>query len=308
MASPASIARTRQSCEDALRQSDLSAVKSVLDRANVAAADCVRLTRSVTPAAASQQDVTALVARARDLGLVDELASVERRLVLETALASLRELPAVPVCDAVKELFCDEVESWTKLDDGGKKEFAVGRSRFVDMCKMASLRRFPAGQFDWDVSGLPWSYLARVAPLTLPRALYMTAVRLKGRAPIFFAHLSYRRRGQSLSEAEANRSYYRMARSLELQPAIKGLIASSWIRSPDTQRVSPHLSWLSRVFVENGGFVTTMGPADPSCGVFVRSEARRRLYERGEFTPTIGLVIWPRDAMIAWAKRHPELA
>ena len=52
-------------------------------------------------------------------------------------------------------------------------------------------------------------------PRSLPRAIYVAAAQLKGRAPIFFAHLGYRRRGEPLSEVEANKSYYRMARSLE---------------------------------------------------------------------------------------------
>jgi hypothetical protein len=212
------------------------------------------------------------------------------------------------VYDAVKESLCEEFQSWALLDEEVKKEFVVGRSRFVAMCKMASLRRFPAGQFDWDISGLPISYLLRVNPRVLPRAIYFAATKLRGRAPVFFAHLGYRRPSRSLSEREANKSYYRMAKSLELQPEVKGFVASSWIRSPDTHRVSPHLSWLNRVFLENGGFVAVMGPADPNCGVLVHSQTRRRLYELGEFKPTIGLVIWPRKEMIAWAKAHPKFA
>jgi hypothetical protein len=99
-----------------------------------------------------------------------------------------------------------------------------------------------------------------------------------------------------------------MARSMELQPDIKGLVASSWFRSPDTHRVSPGLAWVNTVVLENGGFVAVRGRARPDCGVFVRSPTRRRLYERGEFTPTIGLVIWPRRALLKWAETHPELA
>ena len=99
-----------------------------------------------------------------------------------------------------------------------------------------------------------------------------------------------------------------MACSMELQPDIKGLVASSWFRSPDTHRVSPHLAWVNTVVVENGGFAAVRGKADPNCGVFVRSQTRRQLYERGEFTPTIGLVLWPRKAMLRWAAAHPELA
>jgi hypothetical protein len=129
---------------------------------------------------------------------------------------------------------------------------------------------------------------------------------MRGLGPVFFSHLNARRKNRSLLEEEANVSYYQMARSLELQPAVKGFAASSWFRSPDTHRVSPRLAWLSRVFLENGGLVATAGAVAPDCGVLYRSLTRQRLYESGQFKPTRGLVIWPRNEMIAWANAHPE--
>jgi hypothetical protein len=173
---------------------------------------------------------------------------------------------------------------------------------------LASLRRFPAGQFDWVRSGLPLSYLLGVGLMDLPAILLVVATRLRGRSPVFFSHLGYRRVGQSLTEIEANRAYHRMARSMALQADIRGLVASSWFRSPDTHRVSPHLAWVNRVVLDNGGCVAVHGPAAADSGVFATSASRRRLYESGSFTPTLGLVIWPRRAMLRWADSHPELA
>jgi hypothetical protein len=99
-----------------------------------------------------------------------------------------------------------------------------------------------------------------------------------------------------------------MAQALEMQPEVLGFAACSWFRSPATHRVSPHLAWVSTVFVENGGLVAEAGRDDPDSGVLARSATRRALYEAGTFTPTRGLVMWPRASMIAWARRHPELA
>lgn len=280
----------------------------MLGAAGVSADERIRAVHEVTQAPSTQAAAARLVERVEFPELDAGRAIVERCLLIETALRSLPALPQVPVSDAVKLLICDEVASWSRLDGDRARAFAAGTSRFEAACKTASLRRFPAGEFDWEAGGLPLSYLLRVSPRDLPRAVYTTVARLGGRAPVFFAHLGYGRRRASLSEVEANRSYYRMARSMELQPAVRGFVASSWIRSPDTHRVSPHLAWLNRVFLENGGFVAVMGAADPGCGVFVRSRARRALYERGEFVPTVGLVIWPRRAMIRWAAAHPEFA
>jgi hypothetical protein len=146
-----------------------------------------------------------------------------------------------------------------------------------------------------------------VSPRNIPGTLSFVLLRMKGFGPVFFSHLNWRRPEVALSELEANRSYYRMAKALELQPHIKGFGACSWFRSPGTHRVSPHLTWLSRVFLENGGLVVEAGPDDPNGGVLYRSTTRRRLFEHGEFRPTKGLAMWPREAMIAWAAAHPEL-
>jgi hypothetical protein len=299
---------TRRACQGALETGDLGDAAEALNRAAVPDSRASLLVHSVTPLGPSQEPIRALVAELGSSGLDVTSAAVERCLLIRTALGSLSTLPALQVCESVKVMFCEELQSWACLADHEKAGFRIGTSRFVDMSQIASLRRFPAGQFDWVRAGLPLSYLLSVTPRALPQALYVTALKLRGRAPMFFTHFGYRRLGQGLSELEANRSYYRMARSMELQPDIKGLVASSWFRSPDTHRVSPHLAWVNTVVVENGGFAAVRGKADVNCGVFVRSQTRRRLYERGEFTPTIGLVLWPRRAMLQWAAAHPELA
>jgi hypothetical protein len=298
---------TRRACEDSLASSELQRAGAALALAGVTDGGVVSLVRSVTHAESTQVPLKAVLAKLAGSGQAGTGAAIERRLLLRAAIDALSSLEAEPVSSSVKALFCEEVRSWTGLAEAAKAKFGAGTSRFVDMCMLASLRRFPAGQFDWVRGGVPLSYLLSVQLRSLPRALYVTAVRLRGRAPVFFSHYGYRRLGQSLSEIEANRSYYRMARSMALQPDIKGLAASSWFRSPDTHRVSPHLAWVNTVVLENGGFVAVRGPADPDCGVFVRSQTRRRLYEAGKFTPTLGLVIWPRRDMLAWAAAHPEL-
>jgi len=94
---------------------------------------------------------------------------------------------------------------------------------------------------------------------------------------------------------------------MELQPAVRGFITCAWFHSPDTYTVSPHLAWLNQVFLENGALVATVGPDDPASGVLDRSPERRQAYENGTFKPTLGLIVWPREEMIAWAARHPEL-
>jgi hypothetical protein len=33
---------------------------------------------------------------------------------------------------------------------------------------------------------------------------------------------------------------------------------------------------------------------------------RKELYDRGEFRPVLTAVLWPRAAVLDWARRHPE--
>jgi len=230
-----------------------------------------------------------------------------RWLLLNAVRGSIRHVVALRVPASVAALFCREF-MFVANADAADKCFDPNRAAFVDMAKKATLRRFPAGQFDWDVSGVPRRSLLHISPRALPRVALFVAARMHGLTPVFFSHLNPHRQNTSLLEEEALRSYFRMAEAMRQQPDIIGFAACSWFRSPDTHAVSPHLRWLSDVFLSNGGLVVRAGRADPDCGVLYRSATRRALYASGRFLPTEGLVLWPRRAMLAWADAHPELA
>jgi hypothetical protein len=244
--------------------------------------------------------------RLRDARAGDALP--ERAALLEAVIASVPRLASLPVPQAVTTLILDEFCFIASADDRALSRCRFGSSRFERLMRIATLSRFPAGQFEWEVSGISRAECLRVGPRALPRLAAFIAFRMRGFGPVFFSHLNPRRPHRSLSELEANKSYYLMAGALARQPHVLGFAACSWFRSPATQRVSPHLSWISRVFVENGGLVVESGRDDPESGALYRSETRRSLYEAGRYTPTRGLAIWPRAAMLAWAAAHPELA
>lgn len=232
--------------------------------------------------------------------------SFERLLILREQQKALPRLASLPVSDDVKRLFCEEFQY--VASPPGSAVFDVSRGSFVALCEVATLRRFPAGQMHWNLSGLPRSWVLQVKGRERLTLLAWIAAKLHGFRPVFFPHLNPNRANRwMLTEQESNRSYYRMAQSLAHQPDVKGLVASSWLHSPDTFAASPHLAWMNRTFVENGGLVVLMGPADPDCGVLSRSPERKKLYDAGLFKPTTGLVIWPRREMLEWAERHPEL-
>jgi len=299
------IGETRRGCVSRIAEPEMSAIAAQVKRHGLDGGACAQLVTSVTASAASQQAIVDLKSRLCGSPR-DDSRSFERYLLVQAALRSLDRLDVLPVTRRAKELVCDEFRYLAAPDDRSIARFTAGQPAFAELCKLATLRRFPAGQFDWDVSGISRSDLLGIAPASLPRALWFVARKMRGLSPVFFSHLSPRRKNRSLSEQESNRSYYLMARAMELQPDIRGFAGCSWFRSPDVQKVSPHLAWISKVFLENGALVVQGGAADPDCGVLHRSGSRKRLYEQGRFKPTVGIVMWPRDAMIDWANRHPE--
>jgi hypothetical protein len=298
------IEQTQLATSRALAEPPLVAVAAALRRQRLDD-ECRRIAGTITTANGQQSRLQAIkdgLAESRAAG-----GSFERLVVLREQLQTLPRIATLPVSDDVKRLFCEEFQFVVSPPRSASLD--VTKGSFVALCEVATLRRFPAGQLHWNRSGLPRSWLLAVKGRERLVLASWIAGKLHGFAPVFFPHLNALRKNRwVLTEEESNRSYYRMAQSLVYQPDVKGLVASSWLHSPDTFAASPHLAWMNRTFLENGGLVVLMGPADPDCGVLSRSPERRKLYEAGLFKPTTGLVVWPRRAMIAWAQRHPEFA
>lgn len=296
---------TEHLCREALHRDDLQQAALALKQAGVSEREGVRLVERVTEDAATHAPIGHLESTALPPEAAERRA-LERLLLLHAAVEALPRVPHLPVGDDVKRRLCAEF-AFFAAEPTDAAWFDVDTASFTAMCKLATLRRFPAGQFDWEVAGISRRDVLGVGVRRLAATLAFIACRMHGLGPVFFSHLNPRREHRSLLEGEANRSYYRMAQAMALQPAIKGFAACSWFRSPATHRASPRLAWLSTVFVENGGMVLESRPESPHAGVLARSATRQRLYEAGQFRPTRGLVLWPRAAMLAWAARHPDL-
>jgi hypothetical protein len=294
-------------CRQALTAMEMQRIDAAIRRQRCEPAGLLRLIGAVSEAPATHEPI----ARLRDAAGPEDPENArpfERFLLLTAAMDTLARIRLVPVSDDVKALMCDEFRFYASHPGEHASRFEIGSASFTAMCKTATLRRFPAGQFDWEVGGIRRSDIAHVSPARIVQTIAFAGLRMRGLKPVFFSHLNWRRGNRSLLETEANRSYYRMAQSMRLQPEIRGFAACSWFRSPGVHRVSPNLAWLSRVFLDNGGFVVEAGPDSAEGGVLHRSKTRRALYDAGKFKPTNGLVMWPRDAVIAWADAHPEFA
>ena len=308
MPDAAVLEQTRAACRDALDQADLQPLwRASLDAGSGAA---LREARALLPEVRTFGSAVPKLAGikqalARDRRPV-EGGAFERFLIVAAAHDALDRLAALPVDERVKDLFCQNFQMYAT--GRTPQPFDLSKASFVAMGQIATLSRFPAGQLDWEVSGIPRSWLFKVRPSRLPRLIATIGWEWRGFGPAFFSHLNPNRRNQGiLLERESLRAYHRMARSMLLQPGIKGLITASWLHSPDTFAISPHLKWLNEVFLQNGGHVFPLGAAAVDSGVLHRSPERQQAYDAGTFKPTEALIVWPREAMLAWAAGHEEL-
>jgi hypothetical protein len=307
VAPPSRSEGVRARCGDALREPALSAVASALCRVHGRLPDIPAIVGSVHEAAGGDQKVRELSGSLARAGFTPESASLERFLLLRCCLHVLDEVERLPVSPRVRGLVYDAFEQFASPPERLVSDFALGGYPFVAMCKIASLRRMPAGQLEWERSGIPRSYFLRVPAREVVRLVRFVLRETGGLRPLFTPHFSiFRKHWLVLREREMNRSYYQMALALREQPAIRGMVAAGWLYSPATYEVSPHLSWLRRGIVENGGFAVSVGPGGAGTGVLTRSVRRRQLFEANSFEPAEELVIWPREAMLRWAAANPQ--
>lgn len=99
-----------------------------------------------------------------------------------------------------------------------------------------------------------------------------------------------------------DRCYLRLAGMLRLNPQARGMYGGSWFYDPVLETVSPRLVYLRKVPQDNGAHVFYVRP-DTSGDALAKSESRRQLHEQGRYNPAAYAVIWPRDALLAWAER-----
>ncbi|MGO9863881.1 MAG: hypothetical protein ACLPLR_09750 [Terriglobales bacterium] len=298
------IAATRAECARELNRSPLAPLVEKL-RAHRA---CETMLRSVLASSNREQAVLALAAQ---LGLVpgeEEQGSrtfaLPRALLAAVALQNLDQVEGLPLETSVKAMIFDYCKFFVSPPPAQVQLFDPSQHSFLALAKIASLERFPAGQFDWEITGFPRSWLFKIPPTSLPKVAYFLVRHLHGFAPCIMPHIAYLRKSP-LTE-DCDKTWYRMAISLERQPQIRGLVGCSWIFSPDTFKVSPYFLLLVKPMLESGGLVLTRGQVHDT-DFMAGSESRRKLYESGEFKPTMGVVLWSRDQMIQWAHSHPEL-
>lgn len=249
----------------------------------------------------NQADVESIAVLKKGAGLEGD--EVERLLLWYAARQALPRIPSLPVDQWVRARLDQDLRQLHAMN----VSMAAGSYHFDRAAKMATLRRFPAGPMEWELSGIPRSYFLQAAFPANLRFLAFVIFRLRGLVPCFFMHVAPSPRDRALSvPKEVFRAYYRMARSLQLQPEVRALLAHAWFHDPSAVRDHPHLEALNQPYVSHGGLITVLGPASPTSGVLERNAQRSADYLAGKVQYHYGFAIWPRDAAIRWADAHPE--
>jgi hypothetical protein len=125
-------------------------------------------------------------------------------------------------------------------------------------------------------------------------------------APTFEAH-THTPMLRGFTPAGWDQCFLLVADLLELYPHYLGLTSGSWFYDPQLDRVSPGLSFLHQRPVSGGAFFFPLGQTPAGIwNATVHSEPRRKLYEEGKYHPTGWMMVWPRQALLQWARAQRE--
>jgi hypothetical protein len=296
-------AAVRLACEGALARPYMSEFHALLDRSRHTVDECVRLVRHVSDDAATLAPLTAVIAEVT-AGTPVAVGVPERFMILQAILANLEAIPGLRLAPAVQACIYEQFAEFA-ANEARHAWCRAGTFSFMVVAKKATLRIFAGGEFYWEVSGFPRSWLPKVAPESLPQVLWYLTTKFKGVRPAYFFHLDPGRRVRALSPDGLDACYRRMAQCLALQPEVRGILTVGWLHSPDTHRISPHLAWRNQTVLDNGGVVARIDLPVEHPLVFHRSPERRKAFEEGRFTPTNGLVLWAAADLRRWAARQP---
>ena len=188
----------------------------------------------------------------------------------------------------------DSLAEWLSLDqDLFHKEFGL-----------ATLRLYGAGSRLVDFRcGVPRSVMLKQGwKRTLPALWYMA--RCGGFRPFFQVHTHTFNLDQ-FNEAGSEELYLCCAELYALHPQVLGMYGSSWFYDPAMARVSPRLCYMIDTPLAGGGtvlFVQHGGEA--LSNALSKSETRRRMYAESSYMPSIYIVLWEKQAQMAWARQR----
>jgi hypothetical protein len=285
----------------------LAAVGEALTRQGWTVDGCVAALAAVDERPETRASIAALRQSLRQAGVPCGADELERTLLAAAISVARPRAEALPLYEPVRALLTKDFDRYASPATTPASRLEAESFAFAVAAKTATLRRFPAGAFDWELHGLRRSSLIHVPWRDLPRLIRCIGFEFRGFTPAFFLHVAMPPRNRALVlQRDVRLAHYRVARTLALQAGVKGILAEAWFLDPAALRDNPHLAWLNEPYVDLGGVRTTIGPAPPDSGYLDRNADRQRAFDAGELRYRLGIGLWPRKAALRWAELHPE--
>ena len=192
-----------------------------------------------------------------------------------------------------------------QLENAENTFYLHSNELFCKDLALCRLKLLPCGSELVDLySGVPRSILFRGDFKQFARCTNFFVLKGSGFRPWYESHWD-RRLIRSFTPQGYDQCYLRIAQLLELNPEFKGMMGSSWWFDPALAPISPNLSFLRKVPLDNGAQLFRVGTnATATQAAIHLSAERKRLYDSGSYLPTIYLLAWTRKDMLEWANQH----
>ncbi|VFQ44345.1 hypothetical protein [Desulfoluna butyratoxydans] len=230
---------------------------------------------------------------------VEALEPIRKVMILQSLLANWDDLLSEKYPNSIQQQFmksarrflgmCQSQDGWMcHSDDVYWKDLAIARQKV-----------FPAGaQIVEAYSGFGLMQGLSLNPLQVLSFLKLIT-HCGGRTGYYQIHTHVPDLDQFNNQGWID-CFLRIAAMLRVNKHIKGLFGGSWFYDPQLVGVSPHLTYLQSIPMDNGAFRFYLG-RDRTGNAFSTSKKRVDLYNEGKYTPKSYLMVWPRDALIRWA-------
>lgn len=244
----------------------------------------------------------------------DEYLDSFHKLILVNLMAEYEErLSRLSVPDSIRGLIQKCFSRIIREFDTNPPQFyRFGNDLFHRDLSLARLILLPAGPGVVEVQYAPRSLLIRNERSLEERArqfakgVVLFGMKARGFGPFYATHADPRTIEEFTPEGWVF-FHERVAELLELNPAMKGLMRSSWYFDPELAEISPRLLYLRVMPQENGAELFYWGSSsDDEDNATAKSATRRRLVEEGKYVPTCYYLMWLRQDILQWAKARRQ--
>lgn len=122
------------------------------------------------------------------------------------------------------------------------------------------------------------------------------------RHDLYDFHMEDRRKNPYFLEQGWREFYQELADRLVVEPQITGIFSQAWFWDPQVAKISPKFAYLREMPESGGASFFYLFEDDNDNHVALQNKKRKLLFDEGKYKPVSYLMIWPRNALLKWAK------